>query len=788
MNLENINRQILKVEKTKGQDNALEQKLARELFKSKTEKKLRPQDKADILTLRLSPDAEKYFSPQRLQYLKSLQNLASNDELLNSIIPNKHYFFLSELREKKFTKPESIYELAKNYKISSEELQKLKEDGFVDWLEKPERNLTKENKDELIKRGFLSSLSDHDKFVLEGLEGKEITTQDILAQNPDLTEGRLNQLRIKGHIDILSQDDVNFLMSGAKAETLSKHNLELHDYYRLKDRIEFHERGGIKLVDESNLSIKEKEFLNKYLSGEIKVKDAPTLYSFTEDHIYKLISRIEKFAGNEIKSIDLAVHTNVLDKFDAEAKVYYREKLPVLNFREKFELAYSPSFSPLDTSIYLRGTNLEHLSKRELDRFHELLAFKETSFASYAPSNTELAFLRRINGRKGDLELLIKIGTDDFGLPKDSIYHLLESQLISMSNGYINNEWIEPESLAKARIWQSTTSRHSFEESIHVLSLLKIKEPPQLLKDLLQNNRSYSPQQKLEDYELFLKVHFKTNLNYFESQRLHHLRENGIHPELNASFLKDDPASWKMKAARKQSFIHHFKERYHVDIKVLEFINKFKQVTHDQLIKLGLTEGEIERYVRGIVNEDVPFGGKLLNRHTLNTPKGNILYYSIQHQGIVSGRSLLETRMGKEFIAQRPQQRQDLLFHDLKVVDCVLVVQKELEDKGCKILEIKNESSQYSDAKAGKGNDWRKDGPSFMDAVLIVEEPVNEFLSISGGGTSTIAVEYGNYTNERMMSKIANSDFDQAFVFSNQTFQQKYSNMVITKNVVFRTI
>jgi hypothetical protein len=120
-------------------------------------------------------------------------------------------------------------------------------------------------------------------------------------------------------------------------------------------------------------------------------------------------------------------------------------------------------------------------------------------------------------------------------------------------------------------------------------------------------------------------------------------------------------------------------------------------------------------------------------------------------------------------------------------VDCVLQVSADLKEKGLKILEIKNEASQYSDAKAGKSNNWRKDGPSFMDAILIVEEPGNEALSISGG-TKSIAVEYGNYTNERMMSKIENSNFDQAFVFSNTTFQQKYSQLSITQNVVFRSI
>ncbi|MBL7663587.1 MAG: hypothetical protein JNM93_00525 [Bacteriovoracaceae bacterium] len=771
MNLQNINRQILKVEQTNSQDNNLEQKLARELFKSQHEKKLRPQEKADLLTLRLSPDAEKHFSPERIKHLRTLEHLVTNEELLSSIIPNKHYFFLSELREKKLRSEESILDWAKGYGLNKKDVQNLREQGFVDYLDDYEE-YSKEN---LIRRGFLSSLTESQKSLLKSLSGTEAILD---AQNPELIK-----LKNKGHLDILTQSEQSFLKNGANIEKLSNYNLSLPDYFRLKKRIEFHTKGEVKFVDDSELTIKEKEFITSFMATGSKES-----IEFSKDHAQKLIQRVEKFTGKEIKNIDYTVSVNLSDIHDITAKVFYRESSPILSFREKLILDYDLYTSSKDASIYLRGQANEHLSKREFDRYTEILASKDLSFLKFIPNNAQLAFLRRIHGRNADQELAMKIGKDDFGLDKDAVYHILLNQFTSTQNGFYKNEWIEPKSIENARIWQATLERYSFEDSIKILSALKIEEPSLSLKLLLKDNYLIYPQQKIEDFNLFLKVHFKEPLSMSETARLTHLRENGVHPELNYSFLSEDHASWNMKAAKKQAFIQYFTKRYQVDIKVLDFINKFKQVTHEQLLKLGLSEGEIDRYVRGIANDDIPFGGKLLNRHTLNTPKGNIIYYSIQHQGIVSGRSLLETRIGKEFIAQRPQQRQDLLFHDLKVVDCVLLVKKELEEKGYKILEVKNESSQYSDAKAGKDNNWRKDGPSFMDAVLIVEEPIAEALSISGGGTSTIAVEYGNYTNERMMSKIENSNFDQAFVFSNQTFQQKYSNLNITKNVIFRSI
>ncbi|MBY0517482.1 MAG: hypothetical protein K2P81_11265 [Bacteriovoracaceae bacterium] len=777
MNLENINRKILKNEKTSHQDDTFEKKLARELLKEKQDKKLRPQEKADLLALRLSPENEKLFSDNRIKRLRELEHSISNEELLSSLIPNKHYFFLSQLREEKLSSEGDIIDLAKGYNLNKSDVQELRKQGFLDYVEDGFdiiEEYEKELKDYVKKRGFLSSLTESEKSLLHSISDTEITLD---SNNPELVS-----LKRRGHLDILTKNEQAFLKDGAKIENLHRYDLSSSDYYRLKERIEFHIKGEVKSIDDSGLTIREKDFITNHLStGE---KESP---GFSKDHAQKLIQRIERYIGQEIKGIDYRASIRLNDIYDFTAKVYYRETSPILSFREKRPLDYYSYVSAKDASIYLRGQSGEHLSKRELDRYTEIVAAKDLTFLKYVPSNTELAFLRKIHTRKIDTELAIKIGKNDFGLEKEAVYHLMLNQFISVSNGFGKNEWIEPKSLYNARVWQSTFQRHSFEDAVKILSELKLEEPNFFIKELIKNNYPIYPQQKTEDYGLFLKVHFKDSLNLSELNRLIHLRENGIHPELNYSFLTEEPSSWNMKSARKQAFIQHFKERYQINMQVIDFVNKFKQVTHDQLLKLGLSSGEIDRYVRGIENDKIPFGGKILNRHTLHTPKGKILYYSIQHRGLVSGRSLLETRLPKELIAERPQQRQDLLFHDLKVVDCVLQVSAELKEKGLKILEIKNEASQYSDAKAGKMNNWRKDGPSFMDAILIVEELDSEALSLSGG-TKSIAVEYGNYTNERMMSKIENSSFDQAFVFSNTTFQQKYAQLSITQNVVFRSI
>lgn len=735
MNIESINRRILKIENNeKPVDQTLENNLVKQALSAGKTRQLSPQGKADILTMKITPNPEQYLSHDRIEHLKKLEQKISNDELLR-IPSNKEYFFMSELRERKLYKEFDIISLSKNYNINKEELLTLKENHYLDWLSPEElESKLKNSKESLIQRGFLSSLTHDEATFLKEIENKELTLESanlISSENfKDISSGRLKQIQFNKHLNILNSNEFNFLSSGASPMNLQKFSLSKNDYYRLKKRITFNEE-------------------------------------------------------NKIVEIDLKVQVNLSDILFATAKVHYREHKPILELRPHLPLLYNIETKGTDTSIYLRGIAGEKISKRELERFYELKSHQFSPHGNFVPNNTDLLFLKKIDGRKLDYELVQKIGINDFSLPKERIFFLIENEYISFKNGYSNNAWIEPKMINEARIWNNTHFNYEIEKAQHILTILKIHEPGLLYKNLLINQTPSEVKNKLEDYELFLRVNLKEPLGYTESQRLEMLRENGIHPELETRFIHDEPNSWNMKLARKKSFNDLFLKRYSVNTEALEFVNKFKQVTHQQLIKMGLTDAEIERYVRGIINDKIPFGGKLLNVHSLATPAGGITYYSIQHHGLVSGRSLLEQKITKELIASKPQQRTDLLFHDLKVVDCVLEMKNELESKGYKIKEIKNESSQYSDSKSGIKNEWRKGGPSFMDAVLIVEEPQNLALGISGG-TKTIAVEYGNYTNDRMISKIENSEFDQAIVFSSASFQQKYSKMEITKDISFR--
>jgi hypothetical protein len=104
---------------------------------------------------------------------------------------------------------------------------------------------------------------------------------------------------------------------------------------------------------------------------------------------------------------------------------------------------------------------------------------------------------------------------------------------------------------------------------------------------------------------------------------------------------------------------------------------------------------------------------------------------------------MLETELKKGQINKQAQARKDLLYHDLKVVDSVLIVKKELEQSGKKIKSINNESQQYRNDRLGKQNNARLNSKPFMDAVIVVES--NEVDPITGlKKEESIAVEYGD--------------------------------------------
>ena len=330
-------------------------------------------------------------------------------------------------------------------------------------------------------------------------------------------------------------------------------------------------------------------------------------------------------------------------------------------------------------------------------------------------------------------------------------------------------------------------------ESSIILKHLQIDEPDNKLLSILSEDKLSPPpfKQKTIDYEIALKIFREDPLSSFEKARLSELRRNGVHSESleYKRWLYQDCKSRKMHFAQERAFKNNYRKKYGVNLEVLKFVNSFKQVSHDSLLKIGLSEKEILRYSEGIPTDNGKSSGrqKLLTKAILPNPRKDIPYYYITHKGVVSGRSFLKEMMKKAEINSRPQQRQDLLFHDLKVPECVLETQKMYEKKGWKLKEIKNESAQYSDIKKSVQNGDRKNGPAFMDAQMI-------FTKIEAGGSSNspskgkmtivVGVEYGNYVNERMASKTENSIYDEAHVFSNERYMKQYQKQITTARIV----
>ena len=165
-----------------------------------------------------------------------------------------------------------------------------------------------------------------------------------------------------------------------------------------------------------------------------------------------------------------------------------------------------------------------------------------------------------------------------------------------------------------------------------------------------------------------------------------------------------------------------------------------------------------------------------------------IVYYGLSHDGPISGRKFLE-RLGiaKSAIAERPQQRKDLLLHDLKVVDAVQIVREMKRTEGYIPRKILNESMQFSSAKTGLGNSERAGGPAFLDSQIVfaIPEEIAQQMGRGGGSTETIGVEYGNYSLERMQKKLESGKFDHAYVFAKPEYVAIYQRNIIVANVTY---
>lgn len=665
-----------------------------------------------------------------------------HDRLKNHLISNEEYFFLASLR----LQPETnISNLARQYRIDPD---RLKEEGYLDFLSGPEENFIRTLADgaeaglearsdflDLKKRGFITAPTDTEKNFLKYLKNKKIDSWQELKKACDtflIPMEQLERLRSKGFIDYLTEAELSYLQHAAPLPKEQR-----------------------KFLAESR-GIASPWRLDKKLSSHPDKK-------------------------NVFKTVD---YIDYQPKFRFAPLIKYQEGRNLLQYRQDQGLSVPPKLSIRDTDIYLRGlSENDDLTLKESERLAELRAGKIKPADLILPSNNELAFIDKISFRKYDHEAFEKIGRNDFNLSDNQIDKIFSVGYITEKEGKAIPIWREPKDLMNARIWLSLKER-SAPWAKKLLDKLEISRPEKDLLSALRRQESPAPfKPKLCDYEVYFKTLRDEHYTPSESKRLSELRRNGIHPESPSfqAWIKEAPSSWRMKTARKKAYLNHYDKAFGINREALNFTNIFKQVTANQLNQIGVDNKEIERYAGGIQGKH-----QILEKRVLSTPKGPIEYYSITHTGPISGRAFLEQDIPKKDISSKPQQRKDLLFHDLRVVDSVLTVIDEKKKAGWNVKEIRNESSQFSNTKKGLQNDQRQGGPAFMDAVIIFEE-----AQVQGAGTGkseTIAVEYGNYDLERMRSKLTNSAFDHAYVFSKKEYTTRYKKYLHVPNVSFRAI
>lgn len=146
----------------------------------------------------------------------------------------------------------------------------------------------------------------------------------------------------------------------------------------------------------------------------------------------------------------------------------------------------------------------------------------------------------------------------------------------------------------------------------------------------------------------------------------------------------------------------------------------------------------------------------------------------------------MENYIDTKDVAKKIQGRQDLLAHDLKVVDSVNKIIKKYKKEGYRIVDVKNEATILSETKKGVANDQRNNiDLGFMDAMVIVEKEVE------GKGTvrKSVGVEFGDYSLSRMRRKLNEAQFDEGYVFSSPDYQQSYMRHIETgRSVSFLTL
>ncbi|MBF0206359.1 MAG: hypothetical protein HQK53_05665 [Oligoflexia bacterium] len=415
----------------------------------------------------------------------------------------------------------------------------------------------------------------------------------------------------------------------------------------------------------------------------------------------------------------------------------------------------------------------------------------------YNPTNTEIAFLEKIHFKNLNEGQLKHIAQKDFGINEAEYSRLKEVGLLKfIKDNRVVSLYKESDEMLMSRAWVALAAKfaqngQNAKENIPG----HIQEPSKEVISQLQLHDKAQPRPLVitsADYKIFFKRLQGVPLSTTEMNRVRSLVRDGILPDGNElkEAIKKIPRGWRLKNARNKHISEHLLGENNINIEALKFVNTFKQVTPEQFLKfLGddHNPSKIDRYLKNLdVNNEFTSSSRLLNLTHLPGPSGRISFLTINHVGDINGRKILQQHIDKQKINSRPQLRPDLLYHDLKAVDAVLVIKKELEQEGAVIKQILNESAQYSVNKIGVQNDRRSNTPSYMDAIIEIEkiDPLTGEKSLE-----RIAVEYGNYSLERMSSKINSAVFDKAYVFADANYTKRYAEKINTnKNVTFRSI
>lgn len=721
-----------------------------------------------------------YIENTKFRELKD--SLSSKDTIdhYHTNLKNNDFFFLDKISYKDDIN--SVRTLASKF---GSNVENLKSKGYIDFLTEKEvtkikalcehgHNASQSELAPYVNRGFVSVLEQEDeKKISAALE----YAQDDLEKLDDalhavgLSDAQLNSFQTRGHLSYLKPDELK-LADEIQDRKLSFKDLRnsifesnIENKIDFSKRVTYHYRVAKAKTSLSNIEAPNTTFSSPGKALEWIKKSGIESRDMADFSIHESHAKVDR-----------SINYDPSSRLNLGIKKRYREDISVSNNRDKWKTSYNIGKALEDIDIHVKSIqHPDRMSKKELLRMLEYRCAREDLKSIYIPTNAEKLFLKKADGRdiSAGMDLLYRVANDDFGICKKGVERLV-------SFGYLTSVQSSSED-------NKTVARNSWRDPASIEKLRQGDKDPEVLKllDISEATfRHVELQKSILDYSIYFKSLRREILTKKELSRAEDLNDNGLNVNSDRfkAHIHEDPSSWRLKKAKKNEFVKHYKKLYEVPVEALKTLNTFKQMTKDHLIAFGMTEDQFNLCANGVDDKGTY---RLLNKATLSIDGNRLDYYFLSHEGPISGRRILETYIDPGDISKRPQNRKDLLYHDLKVVDSVIDVVKEMRKKGYNLKAITPESEMFSQAKKGKANTERSDSLTFLDANLVFED-----IKVPSGGGSTveIGVEYGNYKVQRMAHKLENAKFDQAYVYGDQRSVELYQKKIFTKNVVFRSI